>query len=105
MNEVWLILGMTAVTFGIRYVLFAVADNITFPETLRRALNYVPIAVLTAIIFPAVFLPKGELFVSIDNPYIFGAIVAIGISYWKRSMLLTVIVGLLAFALYKFLVL
>ncbi len=103
MEEVWLILGMTLVTFGIRYVLFSMADSIEFPEPLKRALNYVPIAVLTAIILPAVFMPKGELFVSLQNPYIFGAIVAVVVSYWKKSMLLTVVVGLLAFAVYKYL--
>ncbi|WP_286264430.1 AzlD domain-containing protein [Thalassotalea atypica] len=105
MEEFWLIIGMMAVTFGIRYVLFAAADNIEFPDKLKRALNYVPIAVLTAIIFPAVFIPKGELYLSLNNPYIIGAIVAVGISYWKKSMLLTVIIGLIAFALWKFLLL
>lgn len=104
-EEIWLLLGMFIVTFGVRYVLFAVADNITFPPLLKRALNYVPIAVLTAIIFPAVFMPKGQLFVAIDNPYIFGAIVATAVSVWRKSMLLTVIVGLIAFALWKWLML
>ncbi|REL28478.1 AzlD domain-containing protein [Thalassotalea euphylliae] len=103
MNEVLLILGMFVVTFGIRYVLFAVADNIEFPDKLKRALNYVPIAVLTAIIFPAVFMPKGELFVSTDNPYIVGAIVAVVISFWRKNMLLTVVTGLVAFAAWKWL--
>jgi branched chain amino acid efflux pump len=103
MEDVWLIFGMTLVTFGIRYILFSLADNIVFPESLRRALNYVPIAVLTAIIFPAIFMPKGNLFVSAENPYIFGAIVAILVSVWKKSMLLTVLVGLFAFAGYKYL--
>lgn len=105
MNEFYLIIGMTAVTFGIRYVLFAMADSINFPDTLKRALNYVPIAVLTAIIFPAALMPKGELFLDWKNPYLIGAIVAIAISYWKKSMLLTVVVGLIVFSLWKFIVL
>ncbi|WP_448553763.1 AzlD domain-containing protein [Thalassotalea montiporae] len=104
MNEVLLIFGMFVVTFGIRYVLFAVADNIEFPDKLKRALNYVPIAVLTAIIFPAVFLPKGEFYASIENPYIVGAIVAVVISFWRKNMLLTVVAGLAAFAAWKWLI-
>lgn len=103
MNDVWLLLGMFAVTFSVRYVLFAMADNIEFPATLKRALNYVPIAVLTAIIFPAVFMPKGELFVAIDNPYLFGAIVAVVVSAWKKHMLLTVMAGLVVFVAWKLL--
>ena len=103
MNEVLLIVGMFVVTFGIRYILFAVADNIEFPDKLKRALNYVPIAVLTAIIFPAVFMPKGELYASIANPYIVGAIVAVLVSVWRKNMLLTVVTGLAAFAAWKWL--
>lgn len=105
MTEVWLILGMTLVTFGIRYVLFAFADNIRFPDTLKRALNYVPIAVLTAIIFPAVFMPSGTIFIDFNNPYIFGAVVAVIVSFWKKNMLITVLLGLISFALYKYLLL
>lgn len=103
MNEVLLIFGMFVVTFGVRYVLFAVADNIVFPEKLKRALNYVPIAVLTAIIFPAVFMPQGDLYASVENPYIVGAIVAVAISFWRKNMLLTVVTGLIAFAAWKWL--
>ncbi len=103
MNEVWMLLGMFIVTFGVRYILFAFADNIEFPDTLKRALNYVPIAVLTAIIFPAVFMPKGEYYFAIENPYIFGAIVAVVVSAWKKHMLLTVVSGLAAFGAWKYL--
>ncbi|MFD2165456.1 AzlD domain-containing protein [Thalassotalea euphylliae] len=102
MGEVWLIIGMFIVTFGVRYVLFAFADNIHFPESLKRALNYVPIAVLTAIIFPAVFMPKGELHFGLDNAYIYGAIAAVIVSAWKKNMLLTVVFGLVVFACAKF---
>ena len=105
MNEILLIAGMFIVTFGIRYILFAIADNISFPEPLKRALNYVPIAVLTAIIFPAVFMSKGELLIAIENPYIVGAVVAVMVSVWRKQMLLTVVAGLAAFAIWKWLIL
>lgn len=103
MSEVYLLLGMFIVTFGIRYVLFALADTIEFPPLLKRALNYVPVAVLTAIIFPAVLMPKGELYFDISNPYIIGAIVAIIVSVWRKNMLLTVVTGLIAYAVWKML--
>ncbi|WP_448213564.1 AzlD domain-containing protein [Colwellia sp. MEBiC06753] len=103
-NEILMLIGMFIVTFGVRYVLFAMADTIVFPHWLKRALNYVPIAVLTAIIFPAVFMPKGQIWLSLENAYIIGAIVAVLVSVWRKNMLLTVIIGLAAFALWKMLI-
>ncbi|QOL26577.1 AzlD domain-containing protein [Thalassotalea sp. LPB0316] len=104
MNEWLLIIGMMAVTFSSRYILFALANKIALPHGLQRALNYVPIAVLSAIIAPAVLMPKSAIFISYDNPYLIAAIVAIIVSWYKRNMLLTVVFGLLAFALAKYLI-
>jgi len=60
MTEVYLIGGMTLVTFLIRYTMFAVAGRFEFPALFERGLRYVPPAVLTAIIVPAVLIPKGD---------------------------------------------
>lgn len=102
MNEVLLIVGMLVVTFSTRYVLFAFANKIALPEGLQRALNYVPIAVLSAIIAPAVLMPKGSVDISITNAYLIAAIVAVIVSWYKKNMLLTVVCGLVAFALAKY---
>jgi uncharacterized membrane protein len=47
-DEVSMIAGMVAVTFGIRYVLFAVADRIRLAPWIEGALKFIPPAVLTA---------------------------------------------------------
>jgi hypothetical protein len=48
----WLILGMAAITFLMRYSLFA-WPNLRFPPLVRQGLQYVPTAVLTAIVLLA----------------------------------------------------
>ena len=58
-HELLVILGMAAVTFGIRYSFFVLGDRVAFPAWVRRALHYVPVAVLTAIVVPMVLLPDG----------------------------------------------
>ena len=83
-------------------MLFAFANKIALPEGLQRALNYVPIAVLSAIIAPAVLMPKGSVDISITNAYLIAAIVAVVVSWYKKNMLLTVVCGLVAFALAKY---
>jgi branched-subunit amino acid transport protein len=96
-NEWLLILGMMAVTFGIRYALFALADRIRMPQWMASSLQYIPPAVLTAIILPAVLLPKGEWEVSFTNPYLIAALAATGIGILTRNLLATIAMGLAAF--------
>ncbi len=95
----WLaIVGMSLITFGIRYALFAFAASVRFPPTLERALHYVPPAVLSAIVFPAVLMPDGHtLALDWRNPYLVGAVVAIAVSALTRKLLLTTIVGMAVF--------
>jgi len=98
MNELFLIGGMALVTFGIRYSMFAVAGRVEFPARLINALRYVPPAVLTALIVPAVLIPNGAgVQISYTNPYLVGAFVAFGVGWFSRNLLLTIVMGMLAF--------
>lgn len=96
-NEGLMILGMAAVTFGIRYLLLALAERFRMPDLIEASLQYIPPAVLTAITLPAVLLPQGEWFVSLNNPYLFAAIIALGAGTMTRNLLATIGIGLLSF--------
>ena len=94
----WLmILGMMAVTFGIRYVLLAVADRMRLAPLIEASLKYIPPAVLIAITLPAVLLPKGDWYLSFTNPYLIAAIVTTGAGVLTKSLLATIAIGLCAF--------
>ena len=77
--EAVLLLGMGVITFAIRYTLFAVGHRVRFSPLVQQALGYVPVAVLTAIIVPAVVMPDGNsLQLTLDNAYLVGGVVAVG---------------------------
>ena len=98
MKDFYLIAGMAAVTFTIRYSMFAVAGRIEFPAWLVNALRYVPPAVLTAIIVPAVFIPSGQgIQFTHTNPYLIGAFVALCVGWFSKNLLLTIVSGMIAF--------
>jgi branched-subunit amino acid transport protein len=99
MNELYLISGMALVTFTIRYSMFAVAGRVEFPDRLERTLRYVPPAVLTAIIVPAVLIPApgDEIVLSYTNTYLVAAFIAFGVGWFSRNLLLTILVGMIAF--------
>ncbi|MEM6447811.1 MAG: AzlD domain-containing protein [Cyanobacteria bacterium P01_D01_bin.123] len=105
MNEWLLLLGMLLVTFGIRYSMFAASDRVTISPLLKMALQYVPPAVLTAIAVPTVLLPDGEHFdLSYLNARLVGAIAACLIGWYRKNLLLTIIVGMGAFLGWQWLV-
>ena len=98
MDETYMLAGMALVTFGIRYSMFGLAGRYEFPRPLLEALRYVPPAVLTAIIVPSVLIPAGEsIDLSLSNAYLIGAVVAASIGWWRKNLLLTIIVGMAAF--------
>ena len=66
-NEFLLILGMMLVTFGTRYPIMALLSKRQLPDQFKLALEYVPPAVLVAIIVPEVLAPSGDLYLSFSN--------------------------------------
>ena len=87
------IAGMAVVTFGVRLVLFALGPRVAFTPRLRRALAYVPVAVLSAITVPLVLLPDGRHWdLGWRNPWLAGAL-ASGILALRLRSLLAAIAG------------
>lgn len=98
----WLLIGgMALVTFLVRYPVLAMSGRLQLPAPLLQALNYVPPAVLTAIVVPAVLVESGDPWLSWQNPRIVGAIAALAIGLWRKQLLLTITVGMAAFLLWQ----
>jgi branched-subunit amino acid transport protein len=92
---------MTAITFLMRYSLFA-WPNLRFAPVVRQGLHYVPTAVLTAIVVPGMLLPDGQHWqLSFDNAYLLAGIAAIAIAAFSRNLLATIGGGLAVFFLLR----
>ncbi|MEM9003483.1 MAG: AzlD domain-containing protein [Cyanobacteria bacterium P01_F01_bin.86] len=100
-SELALIGGMTLVTFSIRYVLLAMSGRLQLPPRLLQALNYVPPAVLTAIVVPTVLVEGDSLWIGLDNPRLVGAIATVAVGLWRKNLLLTIVVGMATFLLWQ----
>lgn len=96
MRELYLIVGMMIVTFLIRYLPLAVSGRIQLTPRLVQALQFVPPAILTAIVVPAVLI-SDEISLSYTNARLIGAIAAIAVGWFTQNLLLTIVVGMLAF--------
>jgi len=99
MNEWVLILGMMLVTFIPRFLPMAMADRFRIPAILRKALEFVPIAVLTAIIAQASLIHNGEFDLSFANAYLYGLVAAFVTALITKHMFKTIVVGLVVYAI------
>lgn len=97
MNNIWFVMIVGGlITFGMRFSLIYLFGKFEIPETMRRALHYVPPAVLSAIIFPEIFLSHGTLDISLSNARLPAGLLAIVAAWFSRSTLITILVGMAA---------
>lgn len=95
--NIWLVMILGGlITFAMRFSLIYLFGRFEFPPSLRRALHYVPPAVLSAIIFPELFLHEGALDLSLDNTRLLAGLVAILVAWISRNTLITIIAGIIA---------
>ncbi len=102
--NIWLVMILGGlITFGMRFSLIYLFGKFEIPETLRKALHYVPPAVLSAIIFPELLIRNGTLDISLGNTRLLAGIVAIATAWFSRNTLLTILVGMAALFLIQWL--
>ena len=93
----WLtIAGMALVTYGLRASFLLLPAGIETPPLLRRALRFVPAAVLTAIWAPELLLKDQVLSVGLGNEKLLAGIAAIAVAWRWRMTSLTIAAGLAA---------
>jgi len=85
-----------------RFSLIYLFGRFHVPEALRKALHYVPPAVLSAIIFPELFIRNETLNLSLDNYRLMAGLVAILVAWFTKNILITILAGMLALFLLQF---
>ena len=102
--NIWLVMLLGGlITFGMRFSLIYLFGRFQVPETMRRALHYVPPAVLSAIIFPELFLHDGVFDISIGNIRLLAGLVTVLVAWLSKNTLITVVTGMLALFLFQIL--
>ena len=81
-------------TYFTRMTMVALISRDMLGDKVKAVLEYVPSAVFPAIIFPGIFINDYGTFIEINDPKIFGAIVAILVGYFSRNVIATILSGL-----------
>lgn len=97
-------LGMLAVTYLPRVLPVWVLTSKPLPPLVVTWLRYVPVAVLAALLLPALVVAENRLNLSPGNLFLWAAIPTFIVAWKTRSLFGPVIVGMLVVAAVRFLV-
>ncbi len=96
---IWLaILGSAVATYLVRSLPFAVTFRGYLPGAASRYLEALPVAIIAALVGPAVVVPGGTLTRGAEP---LAAALVIVVVAWRRSLLAGVIAGVVAVALLR----
>ena len=84
-------------TYFTRMTMITLVNKDMLGDKIKAVLEYVPSAVFPAIIFPAIFINDYGTFIEINDPKIFGAIVAVIVGYFSKNIIATIISGLISY--------
>lgn len=99
---VLMVLGMAAVTYASRVGFIGVARQFELHPLLRRALEYVPVSILAALVFPSIFAPQGYLESPVSNTYLWAAAITVATLYLTRRQWLAIVVGVASLVVLRF---
>ena len=84
-------------TYFTRMTMIALVSRDMLGDRIKAVLAYVPSAVFPAIIFPAIFINDYGTFIEMNDPKIFGAMVAIVVGYFSKNVIATILSGLISY--------
>ncbi len=94
--NIWLAMVLGGLlTFGMRFSFIYLFGRLEVPETIQRALRFVPPAVLSAIVFPELLIHSGNLDLSFGNTRLLAGVVAIVVAFFTKNTLLTILAGMI----------
>lgn len=104
-SRIWLIVfGLTFVSIVTRSFFLLLGTRVSLSQDLQRALRYAPIGALVAIVAPEILMVQaktGHFFFSLSNPQLWGGLAATIAMVLSRSMLVTLLVGMVVFTVVR----
>ena len=100
-----LFVGMGLVTLGTRSFFMFWGDRVRMPELILRSIRYAPLAAIVAILAPEILMPVGATQISQFNwalPQIWAGLAAFVVFSWLRTMLPTLIIGMLVYSALRY---
>jgi branched-subunit amino acid transport protein len=98
----FLIAGMTLVTFAPRVFPLLFLHRKEIPEPLLRWLSFIPVAILAALLAPSLAVANGRLDLTRHNLFLLAAVPTVAVAALnRRNLFLTALVGMVSLVLLR----
>lgn len=91
------VLGLAAITVVTRSFFMLSQREMPLPEWFKRGLKYAPLAALTAVIAPEIFMSNGHLIATLRDARLPALLCASAYYFWRRGILGTIVLGMLVY--------
>jgi len=99
---IYMIAGMLFVTFLPRFFPLMFLSNKKLPDKVIKWLSFIPAAVLSALLAPAVILKNGSIYLSLKNTALLAFLPTLILAYKTRNIFYTVSGGLVSYLILDF---
>jgi branched-subunit amino acid transport protein len=101
--EIWAVIGVLCIaTAATRSSFWLIGHMVTIPPRVQEMLRYAPACALAAIIGPDLLVDvQGQTQFTLANPRLIAALAALAFFLWRRSMLMTILFGMVVFTLLR----
>jgi branched-subunit amino acid transport protein len=101
-TQIWLaIFGMTLVTALTRAMFLIGGERTVLPARVQKMLRYAPAAALAAVVVPDVLSTPEGLSFATSNHELYATLAGLGWFLWRRTMLGTIVTGMIVFTLMR----
>ena len=88
------VIGLALITLVSRSFFMLPERELPLPDWLKRGLKYAPLAALTAVIAPEIFMTQGALIQTLRDARLPAVACASAYYFWRRDILGTIVVGM-----------
>lgn len=96
-----IIIALALSTLITRGSFWFAGKHIHLPKRIQDALRFAPVCALAAIMAPDLLLNQGHIHLEWTNIKLMAGLLATAFYFWKRNMLMTILVGMGAFTLLR----
>ena len=89
------IVGLMAITIVTRGFFLVSERELVLPSWVQRGLRYAPLAAIAAVVAPEIVMTQGHLIDTWRDARLFAVAAASGYYFWRRSLLGTIVTGML----------
>lgn len=95
---------MFLVTYIPRFIPAFGLSKVELPDIIKSYLEYIPVAVLSALLFPTLLIKDNHLFLSYHNIYLIASIPTVITAYLSRKLFSPVVVGIISYVIISFMI-